>query len=152
MKIWVDADACPGGIRDIIIRAAERVQVPTVFVANRFLRLPFSKFISIVQVSQGADVADGYIVQNSNVGDLVVTQDIPLAALIVQKGIIAIDPRGEVHTESTIGQRLSMRDFMDFMRGAGEVTGGPRPFNDKDKQKFAAGFDTVLNRLLRQGS
>lgn len=152
MKIWVDADACPKGIRDIIIRAAERLKIKTVFVANSFMRMPPSEYISAVQVQMGADVADGYIVSNAAENDIVVTQDIPLAAILVKNNVQALDPRGELYTEQNIGQRLSMRNFMDFMRGSGEITGGPRSFGDREKQKFAANFDKIVTKTLKAQS
>ena len=150
MKIWVDADACPRGIKDIVCRAAERTQTQTIFVANTFLRMPPSAVISVIQVPMGNDVADSYIVQNAKPPDIVVTQDIPLAAELVRANIQALDPRGDLHTLENIGTRLSIRNFMDFMRGSGEFTGGPQGFVDRDKQKFAANFDKILMKTLRE--
>lgn len=152
MKIWVDADACPGPIRDIIIRAAERLQIKTTFVANKFLRLNFSQNVNMIQVPQGADVADSHIVQMATEDDLVVTQDIPLASELVAKNIVVLDPRGDLHTKESIGERLSVRNFMDQMRGAGLATGGPKPFGDKEKQRFANAFDSMVTKLLKRQS
>ena len=148
-RIWVDADACPVAIKEILFRAAEREQVQVTLVANQFLRTPPSRFVRAVQVPGGFDVADAEIANRVAPGDLVVTQDIPLAALLVPKGIAVLDPRGEEHTPDTIGERLSVRDFMDQARMAGAVTGGPRPYDARAKQAFAAALDRVLTRLRR---
>ena len=123
-QIWVDADACPGVIRDILFRAAERAQVPATLVANQWIRTPPSKLIRSIQVPHGLDVADSAIVERVQPGDLVVTQDIPLAALALEKGATALNPRGDLYTRETIAERLSMRNFMDELRGAGVQTGG----------------------------
>lgn len=145
-RIWVDADACPVVIKEILFRAAEREQVPVTLVANQYLRTPPSRWIRAIQVPQGLDVADSEIVQRTAAGDLVVTQDIPLAALVVDKGALALDPRGQLHTRETITQRLSMRDFMDELRGAGVDTGGPAAFHPRDRQAFANALDAWLAR------
>ncbi|HZX79739.1 MAG TPA: YaiI/YqxD family protein [Lysobacter sp.] len=145
-RIWVDADACPGVVRDILVRAANRAQVQAVFVANQWIRLPTSPWLRALQVEQGPDVADDAIAAQVRAGDLVVTQDIPLAARAIEAGASAIDPRGEVHTKDTIAQRLSMRNFMDELRGAGVQTGGPPTFHARDRQAFAAGLDRWLAR------
>jgi len=144
MKIWVDADACPVVIKDILFRAAERTQTATTFVANHFLKTPPSKVISFVQVSSGFDVADNEIVQRSEANDLVITADIPLAAEVVEKGCIALNPRGELYTKSNIRQRLNMRDFMDTLRSSGVQTGGAPPISQSDRQAFANNLDKWL--------
>lgn len=144
MHIWVDADACPNVIKDILFRAAERAQVPTTLVANQYLRTPPSRFIEAIQVPGGFDVADAAIVERVQAGDLVVTQDIPLAALAIDKGALALNPRGELYTRDTIAQRLSMRNFMDELRGAGVDTGGPAAFHQRDRQNFANALDRWL--------
>jgi uncharacterized protein YaiI (UPF0178 family) len=144
MRIWVDADACPGVIREILYRAAERVRVPLVLVANQPLTTPRSPLISAVRVSQGFDAADKHIAAQAQPGDLVITADIPLAAEVLQLGAEAINPRGERYTRDTIRERLIMRDFMDLMRGSGEVTGGPRPLGQADRQAFASALDYWL--------
>ena len=149
MTIWVDADAVPNEIRDVIVRAARRLGVPAVFVANKQLRLAPGPLVSSVRVSQGADVADAHIARASAPDDLCVTADIPLASLLVEKGLIVIDPRGDRYSESTIGERLSVRDFMAGLREAGVQTAGPPPFSPKAKQHFAAALDTLLTRALR---
>ncbi|GAB1596994.1 YaiI/YqxD family protein [Lysobacter claricitrinus] len=145
-RIWVDADACPGPIRDILVRAANRAQVHVVFVANQWIRLPTSPWLRAIQVPQGPDVADTEIASQVRAGDLVVTQDIPLAARVIEAGATAINPRGEAYTKDTIAERLSMRNFMDELRGAGLQTGGPAPFHARDRQAFAAGIDRWLAR------
>lgn len=145
-QIWVDADACPVAIKEILFRAAEREQIPVTLVANQWLRTPPSRFVRAVQVPAGLDVADNEIVQRASADDLVVTQDIPLAALVVDKGALAINPRGELYTAETIAQRLGMRNFMDELRGAGIDTGGPAVFHARDKQAFANQLDRWLTQ------
>jgi len=145
-QIWVDADACPGAIKEILFRAAERERIPVTLVANQYLRTPPSRFIRAVQVPGGFDVADNEIVRRVAAGDLVVTQDIPLAALVIGKGALAIDPRGELHTPETIAQRLGMRNFMDELRGSGVDTGGHAPFHARDRQAFANQLDRWLTQ------
>jgi uncharacterized protein YaiI (UPF0178 family) len=144
MQIWVDADACPRVIKDILYRAAQRVEVPLVLVANQPLQVPPSPLISTRQVAGGFDVADDYIVAEINKGDIVVTADIPLAAEVVEKGAHAINPRGELYTRNNIRQRLAMRDFMEEMRNTGQVSGGPPPLNQQDRQAFANQLDRLL--------
>lgn len=144
MKIWVDADACPVVIKEILFRAADRTQTPTIFVANHFLKTPPSKVISFVQVSAGFDVADNEIVKRSEANDLVITADIPLAAEVIEKGCIALNPRGELYTKSNIRQRLNMRDFMDTLRSSGVQTGGAPPISQSDRQAFANNLDKWL--------
>jgi hypothetical protein len=147
MQIWVDADACPGVIKEIIFRAAERRQIQTTLVANQMLRTPPSRFIRAIQVASGFDVADAHIVDQLAAGDLVVTADIPLAALVIERGAHALNPRGELYTTATIRERLNMRDFMEGLRGAGVDTGGPAAFSLADRQAFANQLDRFLARL-----
>lgn len=149
MKIWVDADACPGAIRDIILRAANNRQVATVFVANKPLSLPASPYCVFVQVALGSDVVDQYILDQLQPGDMVITQDIPLAAELVNRNVPAISPHGILFTAANIGDRLAARDLMHDLRGSGLISGGPKPFSDKDKRQFANTFDQVLTRLLK---
>ena len=146
MQIWVDADACPKAIKEILFRAAERVKCPLVLVANQTIGTPRSAFIRAVRVEPGFDVADNYIVQQAEPGDLVITADIPLAAEVLAKGANAINPRGEVYQAQTIRQKLTMRDFMDEMRGSGIVTGGPPPLSQTDRREFANALDRFLCR------
>ncbi|WP_243049495.1 YaiI/YqxD family protein [Dyella sp. RRB7] len=145
-QIWVDADACPVAIKEVLFRAAEREQVQVTLVANQWLRTPASRFVRAIQVPGGFDVADNEIVQRVAADDLVVTQDIPLAALVIEKGALAMHPRGELYTADTIAQRLGMRNFMDELRGAGVDTGGPAAFHARDKQAFANQLDRWLTR------
>jgi uncharacterized protein YaiI (UPF0178 family) len=144
MKIWVDADACPVVIKDILFRAAERTQTTTTLLANHYLKIPPSKVISFVQVSAGFDVADNEIVKRAKPNDLVITADIPLAAEVVAKGCLALNPRGELYTESNIRQRLNMRDFMDTLRSSGIDTGVAPPISQADRQAFANNLDKLL--------
>lgn len=148
--IWVDADACPRVVKDILFRAALRRNIALVLVANQLLDTPPGPLIRSVQVQQGFDVADNYIVANLNPGDLVITADIPLAAEVIAKGGAAINPRGELYTPGNIRQRLTMRNFMDEMRGAGIQTGGPAPFSPQDTQAFANSLDRWLAQNQRQ--
>ncbi|MEI6335900.1 MAG: YaiI/YqxD family protein [Methylococcaceae bacterium] len=144
MQIWVDADACPKAIKDILFRVAERTQITTTLVANQFLQTPPSRYIKLLQVSSGYDVADNEIVKSLSADDLVITGDIPLAFEVICKGGHAINPRGERYTQDTIKERLSMRDFMDTLRGSGIDTGGPAALNSKDIQAFANQLDKFL--------
>lgn len=146
MNIWVDADACPNVIKDILFRAAEREQVEVTLVANQWIRTPASKFIKSIQVPGGFDVADDEIVRRVQPGDLVVTQDIPLAAFAIEKGALALHPRGEMFTKDTIAARLSMRNFMEELRGSGVDTGGPATMHPRDRQNFANELDKWLAR------
>ena len=149
MKIWVDADACPAVIKDILYKAAERTGTILTLVANQFLRTPPSQYIYFVRVSAGLDVADNEIVQKMSAGDLVITADIPLAANVVEKGGYALNPRGEMYTADNIRDRLSMRDFMDTLRSSGIETGGPAALSKKDRQTFANRLDTFLHQHTR---
>ena len=144
MRIWVDADACPKAVKEILFRAANRVGVLVTLVANHSLQVPGSRYIRSVQVAAGFDVADDHIVQRTRPGDLVITADIPLAAEVVAKGCLALSPRGDLYTKENIGQRLSMRDFMDILRGSGVDTGGPASFSHADRQAFANRLDRLL--------
>ena len=148
MKIWVDADACPVVIKEILFRAADRTGVQLTLVANQPLYTPSSANIDTLQVPGGFDVADDEIVRRLDVGDLVITSDIPLAAEVIGKGGHALSPRGEMHTKENIGARLNMRDFLDTMRSSGvEMGGGPAAFSQRDKQNFANELDRFLTRF-----
>ena len=143
--IWVDADACPVVVKEILFRAADRTQVQVTLVANQPLRVPPSKYIKALQVPAGFDVADNEIVLRLQAGDLVITSDIPLAAEVIEKGGLALSPRGELHTTENIGARLNMRDFMDTMRSSGvDVGGGPPALSQADRQEFANHLDRWL--------
>jgi uncharacterized protein YaiI (UPF0178 family) len=144
MKIWVDADACPVVIKEILYRAAKRTGTQLTLVANQPLSVPPSPLIKTVQVASGFDVADNEIVQRADVGDLVITADIPLAAEIIEKGAHALNPRGELYTTENIKARLNMRDFMDTLRSSGVQTGGPKEFSQSDRQAFANALDRML--------
>ena len=150
MKIYVDADACPGALRDIIIRAAERLALPAVFVANKALRLPVSRNVSTVHVAMGLDVADGHIARAAEAGDLAITQDIPLAAALVARGIVVLDLRGTVYTEENVGEALAIRNFHHELREGGVSTGGPGGFGPKQARDFAGAFDRELSKLVRR--
>jgi len=146
MQIWVDADACPGVIKEILFRAAERAKVSLTLVANKLLRTPPSRYIKAIQVPGGFDVADSKIVELVEYGDLVITADIPLASLVIGKGGHALNPRGEFYTQDNIQERLSMRNFMDELRSSGVDTGGPSSFSQSDRQVFANQLDRFLAR------
>ena len=145
-KIWVDADACPRVIKEILFRAADRVEMPLILVANQPLQVPGSRYIRTIQVGAGFDVADSYIVQQAETGDLVITADIPLAAEVIARGCLALNPRGDLYTVDNIRQRLNMRDFMDTLRSSGVDTGGPAAFSQADRQAFANQLDRLLAR------
>jgi len=147
-QIWVDADACPNVVKEILFRAADRAKVQVTLVANQYIQVPRSPFVSSVQVSAGFDVADDHIVQQAEAGDLVITADIPLAAEVIEKGCLALNPRGELYTTETIRQRLNMRDFMDTMRSSGVNTSGPPTLNLGDRQAFANQLDRFLARRV----
>jgi uncharacterized protein YaiI (UPF0178 family) len=149
MKIWIDADACPRVIKDILFRASERTRTEVKVVANSSLWVPCSPLVEFVLVGKGLDVADTHIATECAAGDIVVTADIPLAALIVPKGAHALNPRGELYTPENIAERLSVRNFLQGMRDAGETTGGPPAFHDRDKQKFANALDALLRKAGR---
>ncbi len=147
MKIWVDADACPSVIKEILFRAATRTKTNVTLVANHALRVPPSPYISFMQVTHGFDVADNEIVARLNNGDLVITGDIPLAAEVIEKGGQALNPRGELYTVENIKARLTMRDFMDSLRSSGVNTGGPPALSQSDRQAFANQLDKILLNL-----
>jgi uncharacterized protein YaiI (UPF0178 family) len=147
MHIWVDADACPAVIKDILFRAAERKAIAMTLVANQLLRVPASKFIRALQVPGGFDVADNEIVRRLEPGDLVITADIPLAAETIERGGQALNPRGELYSPETIRERLTVRDFLDQMRASGVQTGGPPALNQADRKRFADQLDRLLARL-----
>lgn len=150
MKLWVDADAAPRDVKEIVFRAARRLEMETVLVANQRLPVPpGNRFVTAVRVEGGPDVADQYIIDHAEPADLAITADIPLAAALVEKRVSVIDPRGEEYTADNVGERLSVRDFMDSLRGSGVETGGSRPYGAKDKEAFAAALDRVLTRLSR---
>ncbi len=148
-KIWIDADACPKMVKEVIFNVSGRKNIPVTLVANSFMQIPHSPLIDLVQVDKGADVADFYIVENSNKDDLVITADIPLAKLLVDKETTAINPRGEIYTEENINERLSMRDFMTELRDSGMVTGGPAPLGQKDKIAFTNSLDRIITKMLK---
>lgn len=149
MQIWVDADACPGVIKEIIFRAAERLQISTILVANQMLRTPPSRYIRAIQVPSGFDVADRHIVDQLAPGDLVVTADIPLAAGVIERGAHALNPRGELYTTANIQERLTMRNFMEGLRSAGVETGGPAAFSQADRQAFGNALDRFLAKQAK---
>ncbi len=150
MPIWVDADACPNVIKEILFRAAERTQTPMTLVANQNIRVPPSRIIRSLRVPAGFDVADNEIVRLCEAGDLVITADIPLAAEVLAKGAAALNPRGERYTEATIREKLTMRDFMDTLRASGIQTGGPDSLSQRDRQQFAAQLDKWLLEVKRR--
>jgi len=148
MQIWVDADATPAAIKEILFRAAERVKLPLILVANQTLRVPPSRYIRTLQVPQGFDVADDEIARRLEPGDLVVTADIPLAAQVIEKGGHALNPRGEFYSRENVRERLNLRDFMEGMRSAGTTIAGPSVFSQADRQTFANQLDRFLANLL----
>ncbi|MBN3136179.1 YaiI/YqxD family protein [Pectobacterium punjabense] len=149
MQIWVDADACPNVIKEVLFRAADRTQIQVTLVANQTIKVPPSRFIRTLRVSAGFDVADNEIVRRVETGDLVITADIPLASEVIEKGGIALNPRGERYTPDTIRERLNMRDFMDTMRASGIQTGGPSTLNQRDRQQFANELDKWLQQVRK---
>jgi len=149
MKIWVDADACPVVIKEILYRTAQRTEVPVILVANQPMRIPASPHIQFLQVPFGFDVADSEIVRRLNPIDLVITADIPLAAEVVAKGALALDPRGSLYSEQNVKARLQLRDLMDTLRSTGAETGGPPPFKASDRQAFANQLDRLLTQYLK---
>lgn len=151
MKLWLDADAAPRDVKEVCYRASDRLKLETVLVANQRLMLPVGyAHLTAVRVDGGPDVADRYIADNAEAGDVVVTADIPLAALLVPKGVTVIDPRGEVFTMESIGERLSVRNFMEGLRGAGVDTGGHAAYGPREKQAFSNALDRALTRALRR--
>ncbi|MCL4158075.1 UNVERIFIED_CONTAM: hypothetical protein GTU68_005992 [Idotea baltica] len=151
MHIWVDADACPVVIKDILFRAAERMQMHTTLIANHAMRIPPSAYVSLYQVNKGFDVADDEIVKRLAPGDLVISSDIPLAAEAIEKGAVVLSPRGELYTIANIKARLTMRDFMESLRSSGVDTGGPPAMNQNDRKNFADQLDKLLTQQFKQG-
>jgi hypothetical protein len=149
MKIWIDADACPVVIKNILFKAAEGTGVQMTLVANKPIRIPPSPCITMLQVASGSDVADKEIVKRLSIGDLVITGDIPLAAEVIENECYALSPRGELYDEENINERLSVRDFMDTLRGSGIDTGGPPPLNQKNRNDFANQLDKLLTKCIR---
>ena len=150
MKIWIDADACPKVIKEVVFKISSRDQIEVCLVANSSMFIPSSPLIHLVKVSQGSDEADKYIVDHVDESDLVITADIPLADLIVKKGALAINPRGELYSEENISERLSMRDFMKELRDSGMQTGGPEIFSLKDKELFTNSLHRILTKLKKK--
>jgi len=150
--LWIDADAAPQAVKEICLRASERLALATVFVANQRLPIPAGyAHVTAVRVDGGADVADRYIAEHAAAGDVAVTADIPLAALLVPKGVVVLDPRGEEYTAEVMGERLSVRNFMDALRSSGVETGGHAAYGPRDRQAFANALDRALSRATRQG-
>jgi uncharacterized protein YaiI (UPF0178 family) len=151
MKLWIDADAAPREMKDVVFRAGKRLGVETILVANQSIEAPLSyPAVRSVVVKYGSDAADHYIVANAEAGDVAITADIALASLLVKKSVAVIDPRGEEYDDDNVGQRLFVRNLMEEQRGAGARTGGPAPYGDKAKQAFAAALDRVLTRLRKR--
>jgi uncharacterized protein YaiI (UPF0178 family) len=149
-KLWIDADAAPRDVKEICFRASDRLALATILVANQRIQIPPGyPHLSAVRVDGGPDVADRYIAEHAEPGDVAVTADIPLAALLVPNGVVVLDPRGEEYTAETIGERLSVRNFMDGLRGAGVETGGHAPWGPREKQAFANALDRALTRAVR---
>ena len=151
MEIWIDADACPKAVKEVVIKAATKRRVPLTFVANKFIALPQVDWIKSVKVAQGPDVADAYIANHVGPSDLVVTQDVPLAAQIVDKGALAISLHGVTWTEENVREKLSIRDFLHEVRESGVMTGGPPPYDNKAKQAFSNALDRWLTAALNKG-
>jgi uncharacterized protein YaiI (UPF0178 family) len=151
MKIWIDADAAPRDVKEIVFRAALRLKLETVLVANQMLQPPGGNpFVSAVLVPGGPDVADRHIAEHAQPGDLAVTADIPLASALVAKRVVVLDPRGVEYSGHNVGERLAVRNLMDTLRGAGAITGGPAPYGVKDRHAFATAFDQVVTRMLKK--
>lgn len=150
MKIWIDADACPRVIKEILFRASERLNVPVFLVANKPLAKHETRLVRSIVVADGFDVADDYIAENADRDDLVVTADIPLAARIVEKGCVALDPRGELYDEENMGERLAMRNLMMELRDGGLLQGGPAAFSLTDRQRFASSLDKLLTQMIKK--
>lgn len=146
--IWIDADACPNVAKEVIYKACQRLQLPLILVANSYLTIPPSPLIRFIQVAQGADIADTYIAEHCSPKDLIITADIPLADLVVKKGALALNPRGDIYTPETISEKLATRNLMDELRQSGMDTGGPKSYSTKDKAAFANAFNTTLTKLL----
>jgi uncharacterized protein len=146
-RIWIDADACPRDVKELVFRASQRLQLEVMVVANKAMFVPVSPLVSMVQVPGGPDVADDYIVERAQAGELAITADIPLAARLVQKAVVVLNPRGEHYDAENIGERLSVRDFLTEARELGIATGGPSAYGPKDKQRFANALDRALARM-----
>jgi uncharacterized protein YaiI (UPF0178 family) len=146
-RFWVDADACPKLLKDVIYRFSSRLNIPVILVANKTMHIPLHPLVSLIKVDQGADMADHYIVEHVSPQDIVITADIPLAAFIVEKNSTAIDHRGELYTEDNVRERLSIRDFMKEIRDGGVITGGPAPFGPKDVEKFTNSLNRILTKM-----
>ena len=151
IKIWIDADACPKIIKEVIFKASFRLQVPVCLVANSYMAVPQGPLITSIQVEKGTDIADFYIVEHVTNNDLVITADIPLAALVVEKGATAISPRGELYTQENVRERLSIRDFLKDLRYSGVDTGGPSPIGPKDKERFTNSFNRTITKMFPKG-
>jgi uncharacterized protein YaiI (UPF0178 family) len=151
MKIWIDADACPRVVKEIVFRASERLNLEVCLVANQGMAKHHSRLVSSIIVPGGFDEADKYIAEQAGTADLVITADIPLAARIVEKGAVAIDPRGDMYTAVSVGERLALRDLMQGLRDDGLVQGGPAQFGLQDRQRFASALDRTLTRMLKEG-
>jgi uncharacterized protein len=150
MTIWVDADAAPRDVKEIVYRASKRLEIPAVLVANQRLGVPLNHpGVSTVEVQGGPDEADRHIAEHARAGDIAITADIPLAAILVANGVIVLDPRGELYSEENVRERLSVRDFMDALRGTGLETGGAKPYGARDKQAFAGALDRALTAARR---
>jgi uncharacterized protein YaiI (UPF0178 family) len=149
LKIWIDADACPRVIKEIVFRASERLTLPVLLVANKSLAKHTTRLVESIVVADGFDAADDYIAEHAAPHDLVITADIPLAARVVAKGGVALDPRGELYTEENVGERLSIRDLMMELRSEGVVQGGPSQFSLTDRQRFASSLDRLLTHMVR---
>ena len=150
MRIWIDADACPNVIKDIVFRASERTQTPVVVVANKPIRIPLNGLVSTIQVSHGFDMADSRIVEEMAAGDIVITADIPLADAVIERGGIAVNPRGELYSQENIKDRLATRNLMEELRDSGMISGGPKTLGLKDRQSFANKLDTLLAARSRR--
>jgi uncharacterized protein YaiI (UPF0178 family) len=152
VKIFVDADACPAPVKETVVRAAERLALSAIFVANKNIRLPPSRHVSTVRVGMGLDVADGYIAKAATAGDLAITADIPLAAALVARGVVVLDLRGTVYTEENVGEALALRNFHHELREGGVATSGPGSFGPREAREFAAAFDRELSKAVRRGA
>lgn len=149
IKIWIDADACPRAVKEVVFKASLRLKIPVTLVANSYMAMPKNSLTTFIKVEKGADIADLHIVENVGATDLVITADIPLAALVVEKGATAINPRGEQYSEENVREKLSIRHFMQNLRDSGVETGGPAPFGPKDKTRFANSINRILTRMMR---
>jgi uncharacterized protein len=151
MTIWIDADAAPRDVKEVVFRAAKRLEIPTILVANQRMPTPLNNpHVSTVWVQGGPDVADRHIAEHASAGDVAITADIPLAAVLVEKGLVVLDPRGELYTEENVRERLSIRDFMESLRDSGVQTGGPKPYGAREKREFAAALDRTLAAARRK--